>query len=135
MSSTGILVPLELVTVVVLGLVAAIGWLARRYDKAIERTTGEARTDRRRTAIMLREALRERDPDLDPLSLDEDSALFEREHNKDVEAVRRRSGHPSELPPRQERRVERYARTGDPSTPPDPVVPYRKKTPSRRDED
>lgn len=127
---TGIMVPIELVIPVILGLVAAIGWLAHRYDKAILRLTG-LRTDRRETAILLREALRERDPDLEPLSFDDESAVFNAEHNKDLAIVRDRSDRPSVLSARQERRVERYARTGDPSTPPDPLGPYRKKTPSR----
>lgn len=127
MTLTGIMVPIELVIPVVLGLVAALGWLARRYDRMVAQTTTGSRVDRREAAIMLREALRDRDPDLEPLSFDDDSALFEVEHRKDVAVVRNRS-----LSPQQERRLERYSRTGDPSTPPDfSEPPPRKKMPSR----
>ena len=131
MNLTGIMVPIELVAPVVLGLITALGWLARRYDRAISQSMG-LRADRRETAILLRESLRERDPDLEPLSFDDESAVFNVEHSKDLEIIRSRSGHPRELSPRQERRIERYARTGDPSTPPDPVEPPpRKRMPSR----
>lgn len=130
MTLSGIMVPVELVIPVVLGLVAALGWLARRYDKAIARSSG-FRTDRRETAILLREALRERDPDLEPLSFDDESAVFDVEHSKDLAVVRGRSDRPT-LSPRVERRLERFGRTGDPSTPPDPEeIQPRKKFPSR----
>jgi len=127
---SNLMVPIELVTVAVLGLVAALGWLSRRYDKAMQRS----RADQRETAIMMRELLRERNPRLDPLSFDEDSALFDVEHKKDIASVRNLSERPSRLSPRQERRLERFTRDGDPgdpSTPPDPVEPVRKKFPSR----
>lgn len=146
MKLSGVTVPIEFVLMVVTGLVGAIGWLARRYDRANARAVG-LRTDRREAAIMLRESLRERDPDLEPISFDDDSAILEIEYKKDkARVVKHLSLHPPPkeddravaISPRIQRRLERFARTGDPSTPPDPPqlppesfrIP-RKKLPSR----
>lgn len=139
--NTGINLPLEVVAPVVLGLVSAIGWLVRRYERLTE-VLISAKTEKREAAILLREALRERDPDLEPLRAESPSDIFEVEHRKDGVRVRSLRPPPPEeddravaLSPRQARRLERFARTGDPSTPPDPIEPWvpRKKTPSRSD--
>lgn len=135
---TDINVPLVLVAPVVISLVSAVLWLARRYEQLILRTT-DLKAQKREAAILLREALREQEPNLEPISFDDSSAVFEVEYDKDKRRVRNRSLPPPEdrhsredrLSPRQERRVERYARGEDPSTPPEPLRPYRKKTPSR----
>lgn len=139
---SGATVPIEYVAAVVLGLVAALGWMARRYDRANERAL-RMRGGRREAAILLREALREQDPHLEPISFDDDSAVLEVEYDKDRARVRNRSMRPPpddrKLSPEQERRVKRFALTGDPSTPPEGVdtiddVPRpRKKVPSRND--
>jgi len=126
MPLSGVTVPIELVIPVVLGLVTALGWLSRRYDRANERALG-LRVGRREAAILLRESLREHEPNLEPLSFDDDSAVLEVEYNKDKTRIRNRSRSP--LPPRlspeQEELVRRFALTDD------PIRPYRKKAPSR----
>ena len=127
MNLTGVTVPIELVIPVVLGLVAAIKWFAKRYDGAIAQLTG-LKGRNREAAVVLRESLRDRDPDLEPLSFDDASAVIEVEHNKDIERVKRKSLRPpSELSPEQEKRIKRYVQTGDPSTPPDSIPPLPKK--------
>lgn len=121
-------VPVVLVVPVVLGLVAALGWLARRYDRLLEKSIG-LRARRRESAVMLREALREKEPDLEPLSYDDSSDLLEVEYNKDrtrIQSLRPALPKTPRLSPDQEERVKRYSLTGDPSTPPDPVRPIRK---------
>jgi hypothetical protein len=135
MTFSGVTVPIEFVGIVVAGLVAALGWMARRYDRANERALG-LRVGRREAAVLLRESLRERDPDLEPLSFDDDSAILEVEHDKDKTRIRNRSLRPAReerLSAAQEERIRRFALTGDPSTPPDPFEPSppRKKFPSR----
>lgn len=132
---SGATVPIEYVAAVVLGLVAALGWLAHRYDQANERAL-RSRIGRREAAILLRESLRDREPGLESLSFDDDSAILDVEHDKDKTRVRNRSLRPmppKKLSPEQEELVRRFALTGDPSTPPDPIRPYRKRTSSRSD--
>lgn len=137
-------IPLEFVAPVVLALIAALKWMRDERaserkraddltDKLLERT--ELRTRKREATILLREALRERDPDLPALSYDDSSKVLEVEYEKDSARVRDLTSiRPSAAPTdearavlagqrddRLERRLERYGRTGDPSTPPEPM--------------
>lgn len=104
----------------------------------------DARTAKRAAAIEARETRRAIEANdtgivsVRPLAFDDDSAVIDTERLADQEwyAMRRatreaptiddRAG----LTPRQERRIERYSRGEDPSTPPEPLPP-RGKMPSR----
>lgn len=131
-SITGITVPLELVVPVVLALVGAIGWIARRYDRMVDRALEQAteqKKEKRQAAIFLREALRERDPRLEPLSFDDESDVFNVEHDKDLMRVESMRPRPNKdrMSYEQERLVEQFVRGEEISTPPPSPPPRRRK--------